>query len=270
MLRSTAKVLLAALAALALPVAAYASAVIVNKRGDVQSAIAPATRAPVADNQRIPSGATVSTASGGSATLRFDDGLRIALGENTTLTIVDYGYVESTPAGKNRAAFELQRGAVRVVTGYMVERHPGTFSLAAPQASITVREPTDFTVVLYNPMYLSVGSGSVVTANQAGRLALPQGSSISIAGANAVPVSVQAASLPSAASSALGNLQVAMVQAPGGAAAGAAAAGPWVAPTALAVSAAAIAAVAARSASAASATSHTPASHSCPSTPPAC
>ena len=189
MLRRLSGVLAASVLGLACPVAALATAVVFDKDGDVQSAVAPATPTPVAERQRIGVGARVST-SAGKAVLRFDDGLQVALAADTTLRIVDYRYSEKDPwSPDNRVVLELERGAVRVVTGWMAHVNAASFTLRAPQATLTVREGADFTVALVNPMYVAVNVGSVVTANAAGKLALAEGSRIVVASANADTVS---------------------------------------------------------------------------------
>ena len=222
MFRMSSGVLACVMLALAMPSSALAVALVLNKQGDVQSAVAGGHPAPVAERQRLKEGSTVSTASGGRAILRFNDGLQIALEEGTTVRIVEYRYRDAMgAASEDRIAVELQRGAVRVVTGMMAERSPGAFSLRAPQADLTLRGPTDFIVALVNPMYLSVLQGTVVTANAAGRLALAEGARVSIAGANAVPVTISAAALPTPAATAMQNLQLANVTTPGAAASGA-------------------------------------------------
>ena len=224
MFRMSSGLLACVMLALAMPTSALAVALVLNKQGDVQSAVAGGHPAPVAERQRIKEGSTVSTASGGKAILRFDDGLQIALEEGTTVRIVEYRYRDAMAAAdEDRIVVELQRGAVRVVTGMMAERSPAAFSLRAPQADLTLRGPTDFIVALVNPMYLNVLQGTVVTSNAAGKLALAEGARVSIAGANAVPVTISAGALPTpaATATAMQNLQLANVTTPGAAASGA-------------------------------------------------
>ena len=211
-----------ALAGLAFGSQALGAAQIFNKEGDVQSFREGTTSAPVGNRMRIEAGRTVSTGPGGKVILRFDDGMQVALNENTTVKIVEYKFRDASLAAKeDLATLELSRGAVRVVTGLMVERSPKAFMLRGPQAELQVRDAADFSVALVNPMYLAVHQGIVVMSNQAGRLALAQGSTVQIANANAVPLTMQASAMPQVATQAFQNLQVAGLTTPGAAASGA-------------------------------------------------
>lgn len=248
-------------AALAFPISAFADAVVIYKQGDAQSAIEPATRAPVGNTQRIRNGETVSTGPGGRLTLKFDDGMVVALDESSTLKIADYRYQESmATATADQASFELKQGGIRVVTGDMAERSPNSVAVQGSHAKVNSRGPADFTVVLVNPMYLTVQSGTVVASNASGALALPAGSSVQIAGANAVPLNMTASAMPQAASSSIQSLQVA-AGTPGGASIGAAgaagtAAGAGVAVPAVTFGAAAAAAAIAGDGDDSSSTTH--------------
>ena len=209
--------------AAALPLAAMAEGVILHKAGDVQSSTDPATRAPVAPGQRIRNGETVATGPGGATAIRFDDGLTVALNENTTLKVVEYRYRPAgSAASADRAAFELQEGAIRVVTGAMAERSRDALSVRGPHAELVSGGPTDFTVALVNPMYVTVNAGNVVAINGAGRTPLPQGSSVEILNGAATPLNVMPSNIPPAASGPMRSLQVA-TGTPGGPSGGAAA-----------------------------------------------
>jgi hypothetical protein len=201
---------------------AFAQAQVFGKEGDVQRASEGATPVPVGESERIAVGATVTTGPGGKVILRFPDGLQIAMNERSALRIAEYKYRDAAlAAAEDKVVLELQRGAVRVVTGTMVERSSNAFTLHGPQANILLREPADFSVALVNPMYLSVHQGIVVVSNQAGRLGLAEGSTVSIANGNAVPATLQPSALPQAAGQAFQNLQLAGVTTPGAAASGA-------------------------------------------------
>lgn len=201
---------------------ALAAAQVFSKEGDVQRFVAGASPTPVGNKERIAAGNTVTTGPGGKVILRFDDGLQIAMNENSAIRIVEYKYRDAAlAAGEDKAVFELVRGAARVVTGAMMERSADAFTMRGPQADIILREPADFSVALVNPMYLSVHQGIVVVSNQAGRLGLAQGATVSIANASAVPATLQPSALPQVTSQAFQNLQVAGVTTPGAAASGA-------------------------------------------------
>jgi hypothetical protein len=149
--------------------------------------------------------------------LRFDDGMQIVLNENSSLRVVDY---RGGPNG--RAVFDLMSGAARVVTGAVARDNPKQFFFRTPHTQLGVEQPSDFTVVLVNPAYVSVAKGSVVSSNGGGTVSLKAGSTSHIASSAAAPANISAASMPQVASSAMTNLNVASLTAPaGGPAAGA-------------------------------------------------
>lgn len=202
--------------ALALPAAAHASAVVESLSGEVQMG-----GAPIFAGQRIASQAAITTGAGSQAFLRFDDGMLVVVNENSMLRVVDFR------TGTNgRAVFDLMSGAARVVTGRVAADNPKQFFFRTPQTQLTVEEPSDFTVVLVNPAYVSVAKGSLVSSNGAGTVALKAGSTSVIASSAAAPANIAAASMPQTASAAMNNLSVASVAPPaGGPAAGAPAGG---------------------------------------------
>jgi hypothetical protein len=207
------RILLVGFFALALPGAAMASAVVEALKGEVQVA-----NAPVTQGQRIDAPVSMSTGPGGQATLKFTDGMQIVLGEQSLLRIVDFRHSD---AGTNRAVFELLRGSARVVTGKIAADSPKQFFFRTPQTQLMVERPSDFTVALVNPAYITVNSGSVLASNGWGTATLGAGSSSVVAGSAAGPVAMSASAMPPTASSAMGNLATASVTAPvGGTSAG--------------------------------------------------
>jgi hypothetical protein len=186
--------------AFVLPVAALADAVVTSATGDVQS-----RGLPVTSNQRITSGATVTTGAGAQAVLRFDDGQSVVLNQNTEFRIVDFRYSEAAPS-QDRSVFDLLRGAARFVTGAIGRRNPNAFQARAPQATIGVRG-TDFMIAIVNPLYLSVLEGAVAASNSAGTAVFSAGSLASVGSATTLAATTTAAALPAAASSAFASLQ---------------------------------------------------------------
>ena len=212
------RILVAAVLALALPLASYAAAVVESLQGGGQMGDAPLTR-----GQKIVAPTTVSTGPGAQAFLRFEDGMQIVLGENSLLRVVDFRFTQSGVT--NRAVFDLMRGSARVVTGKVALNNPKQFFFRLPQTQLTVDRPADFTVALINPAYVTVNVGSVISSNTYGVSTLSAGSTSVVATNSAAVASIPASSLPAGASSAMGNLAVASVSAPaGGAATGLAAA----------------------------------------------
>lgn len=194
---------------------ALGAAIVQELQGDVRAGATPADSQPVAANQRVLSGAVVTTGPGARVVLRFDDGQVAALHENAQLRIVDFRFQPQEPKA-DRAIFVLLQGALRMVTGALGQRNPEAFSLQAPQAFIGVRG-TDFMVAAAAPgTYLSVLKGTVTATNAAGTAAFAGGTFASIAAPNTPAVSIPAGDLPAAVSSAFGNLGILPITAAAG------------------------------------------------------
>jgi len=199
MLRLLPKFLATGLLALAVPLAAFANATVQSVQGDARVGGNQITQ-----NQRINSGATVTTGSGAQAVLRFDDGQQVVLNQNTEFRIVDYRYNAGSPR-EDRSIFDLVKGALRVVTGAIGQRNASAFQLRAPQATIGIRG-TDFMVALINPAYVSVLAGSVGVTNAAGTAVIGAGSFASVATAGTLAATIPATAVPAAATSAFGTM----------------------------------------------------------------
>ena len=208
------RILAAGVLALAVPLSAFATAVVQSVQGDVQAA-----GAPVFAGQKVLAPSTFTTGAGAQAVLKFEDGMQIVLNENSLLRMVDYRY--SNSGATDRAVFELLRGAARVATGAIAETNPKQFAFRTPQTELRVEKGADFSVVLVNPAYLTVHSGSVISANGWGVTTLNPGSISVVANSAAAPAAVSAAQLPPAASAAMGNLSTVASATPGGVAVGA-------------------------------------------------
>jgi hypothetical protein len=208
---------IAALLAAALLMAGnvFAAANVQSLRGDVR-----AGKAQLSVNDRVTSGATITTGVGAQAVLRFDDGQQVVIGENTLFRITDYRYRADAEPTADRAIFDLLRGALRMISGAIVAKNRDNFQLRIPQATIGIRG-TDFMVVLVNPAFTSVLNGAVSVANSGGTAVFGAGAFGSVASANALAVSIPASALPAAASSAFSSLGAAAGVAAGGMAAGA-------------------------------------------------
>lgn len=203
----------AAVLALALPLAAFASATVHSLQGDVQ-----ANGAPIFQGQVLLAEANIVTGAGAQVILHFGDGMQVAVNENSRLRMVDYRY---TRGPNDRAVFDLLQGAARVATGEIARTNPKQFFFRTPQAQFGVQSAADFTVVLVNPAFLTVSSGTVLASNGAGTVAFGAGATATVATSGALAAPVAASAFPPVASSAFGNLQVAAVAAPGSAAGGA-------------------------------------------------
>jgi hypothetical protein len=195
-----------AAAALVASAHALADATLVNMRGDVRIGTNPAL-----PQQKVVSGATVTTGVGAQATLKFDDQQQVVLNENTTFRIADFRYRAAEPRA-DRAVFDLLRGALRFITGVVGARNPNLVQLRVPQATIGIRG-TDFMVALVNPAFVNVVSGAISATNGGGAVVFGAGSIGQVASASALAVPIPASALPAAASGAFSNLAAAQVAA---------------------------------------------------------
>ena len=170
----------AGLLALTLPAAALASAIVESLKGSAQVG-----GAPVRQGERIFTGASLATAPGAQARLRFDDGMEIVLGESSRLRLVDFRHTGGGP--NDRVVLDLLAGSARVVTGGIARSNPTQFFLRTPQASFGVLGPTDFSVVVTEGSYVSVSRGTVIAANRAATVSLTPGPATAIASAGSTP-----------------------------------------------------------------------------------
>src|SRR5688572_59917 len=146
---------LLAAALMAVPFSVSAYVVVESFQGEVLSG--EQASAQVTLNQRISQGNTpVVTGRGANVMLRFDDGLRVLLHENSELRLQDYRYTP-TDMRYDRTVLDLRRGSARFVMGKIALNNPQTgFQLQTPQAYIQAKGGTDFAAAIVNPLYLSV------------------------------------------------------------------------------------------------------------------
>ncbi len=189
MLRLLPRSFVLGLLALALPMAAFASAVVQSTSGNVR-----ANGAPVTQGQRLTPGTAVSTGANSQVVMRFDDGQQVVLNQNTEFRLVDFRFNSPNPKD-DRSVLDLVKGALRVVTGAVARRNVASFQLRTPQATIGVRG-TDFMVAIVNPAYVSVLSGSVGVTSSAGTAVFGAGSFGMVASSTALAVTVPAAAVP--------------------------------------------------------------------------
>ena len=197
--------------------AAFATGTVTSVKGSARVG-----NQPVTENQQIPPGSLVTTGPGAQVVLRFADGQRVVLNENTELKIVDYSYTEANPQG-DRMVFDLLKGGARFVTGLLGRRSQGAFQMRAPQATIGIRG-TDFMAVIVNPLYVNVAQGAIAASNSAGTAAFGAGSIGTVASASSLGTAISTSALPAAASSAFTSMSSAALGAAagtGGTAAGA-------------------------------------------------
>jgi hypothetical protein len=201
-------------AALSMAGSVFAAANVQSVRGDVRAG---ATQ--LAVNDRVTSGATITTGAGAQVVLRFDDGQQVVLNENTVFKITEFRYRAAEPGG-DKATFDLLRGALRMITGLVGARNRDNVQLRLPQATIGIRG-TDFMVAIVNPAFTSVLNGAIAVSNAGGTTVFGAGAIGSVASPAALAVSIPASALPPAASAAFSSMGAAAGVTAGGMAAGA-------------------------------------------------
>lgn len=179
--------------------AALAGAIVADLEGDVRVA-----GRGIVPGQRVEPGSLVTTAGGARVVLHFDDGMWAALHENSQFRIEGFRYREQEPAA-DRAAFELLRGALRIITGTLGRRNPEAFELLTPNLNIGVRG-TDFLVAIENPTYVSVLEGAVVATNAGGSATFGAGDYGAAADGTTLAAAVAANALPATVASTFGRL----------------------------------------------------------------
>ena len=97
--------------------------------------------APVFQDQRVFQGSAVVTGPSSRVVLRFDDGGQVILDQNTEFRIADFRY----SAGSDRTIFDLVKGALRVVSGTIGRRSPGSFQPLAESCCRINHPPTSAT-----------------------------------------------------------------------------------------------------------------------------
>lgn len=189
-------------AGLLVAAAAFAEGAITSVKGSARVGNQPAT-----ENQQVAPGSVITTGPDAQVVVRFDDGQRVVLGQNTEFKVVDYRFNAANPS-TDRMVFDLLRGGARFVTGVLGRRSQSAFQMRTPQATIGIRG-TDFMAVIVNPLYLSVTQGAIAANTSAGTAAFGAGSIATVASSSALATAIPASALPAAASSAFSTLSTA-------------------------------------------------------------
>lgn len=92
----------------------------------------------IVQGQEAVIGSTITTAADGQATIRFEDGQRLAVGPNTALILERYTYLPARPA-ESASWLNLVRGGLRYVSGALAKANPSAFRLSTPTATIGIR-----------------------------------------------------------------------------------------------------------------------------------
>ena len=109
-----ARILVAGLVALALPLSAFAAAVVESVKGTAR-----AGQRILTQGARFTAPTSIVTTPGSQITLKFDDGMQIVLDQNSLMRILQFQQAEK--GGQDRAVLELLTGAARVVTGKIAD-----------------------------------------------------------------------------------------------------------------------------------------------------
>ncbi len=201
----------------------FANGVFESVRGDVTAAVGTAAPVSVGVNQQVVPGTNVTTGPGAQTVIRFDDGHTVVLSENTEFRVTQYSFDRNSPQGDN-IALQLLKGAMRSVSGLIVERSRNSFALLVPQATIGIRG-TDFMIALVNPAYLSVLQGTISASNAAGSASFSAGATATVASSTSLAVAIPASALPPSVASTFSNLSSVAISAGAGAATDAASGG---------------------------------------------
>jgi hypothetical protein len=111
-------------------------------QGDV-SVLRPSQRESASPGMALHTGDTVVTGAHSTASMTFQDGTVIALGESAHLDITQYAYNSTLQQGS--MSLGLLQGALRMITGIMGKTNPELMHITTPTAVIGVRG-TDFIV----------------------------------------------------------------------------------------------------------------------------
>jgi hypothetical protein len=202
-----------ALVALFVPIAALAAATVTSVRGDVRArATDRQAGAPIAVQQRLTPGVTITTGRNAQTLLRFDDGQTILLEQNSVFQILDFRYRDE-PKSEDRAIMALLRGSARFVTGDMARRDPKAFELGTPHTILNPRG-TDFMVAVTDSTYVRVLQGAVAANTSYGTVVFGPGQVGFVVARSTMPVIASPATVPATVSTAFAGMQT--ISLPGG------------------------------------------------------
>jgi hypothetical protein len=122
----------------------------------------------------VESGATLTTAVGAYALVRFIDNSELTLKPATTVVVDQFSFDGDKPEA-DRAAFTLVKGGLRSVTGLLGKRSKDRFAVKTPSATIGIRGTTFFLeyLTLAQPglepgLHVHVSAGGISIVNSAG------------------------------------------------------------------------------------------------------
>lgn len=169
-------------------------ATVVRADGDTWLVRAGKVATPIKDTQVLRAGDRLSTGPRGRVDIRYEDGMVMAMGRDSSLTIERY-----RQAGRqSEGVFSLARGSLRTITGLIGKLNPPGFQLRTPTAVMGVRG-TDFSVWQRDcrrqacdpddapPTELQVHSGRVVMSTRGGQIEVPPGKRAVVGRLDALP-----------------------------------------------------------------------------------
>lgn len=148
--------------------AAWSAATTHAVAGDVLLTPAKGAEGKLAVGQRVETGATIKTAHGANAVLRFDDGQIVSVGSDSLFVITEYKFDPHKPK-EGSFVGSLFKGAVRAVTGVIGETNKDNVKVKTPAATIGIRG-TDFGLFLDSRLYLHVYDGAISATNAGGQM----------------------------------------------------------------------------------------------------
>jgi len=167
---------LLALIALAFTELVLASAIATSVTGSVQAQAGTAPSRAVRQGDQVNQGDTVSTGSGSSVVLKFDDGQVAALTANSRMTVTAYQY--DAKAGKGNILLSLIDGGMRAITGLIGRNSPNQVAYRAATATIGIRG-TDVTIVTAaGNVVVSVTDGAISFSFAGQTIVIPAGQAI--------------------------------------------------------------------------------------------
>ncbi|RLA78280.1 MAG: hypothetical protein DRG78_15525 [Epsilonproteobacteria bacterium] len=107
----------------------------------------------------------ISTKKGAKAQIVFSDKTIFTVGQNTTLDIADYLYDEEQPS-KNKAQFNVLKGAFSSITGRIGKLNKSKFKLKTKSASIGIRG----TIVKANQKVVMCTQGAITVTTPNGKV----------------------------------------------------------------------------------------------------
>jgi hypothetical protein len=114
------------------------SAAVVVKLTGKASIVRGGESIPLAPNAELRAGDSVRTEAGAKLEMRFADGAIMELGPSTQVEIGDFAF-DPQGVGKPSMIINMLEGAVRSISGKLVEQNPEAFKLTSPMGTVGIR-----------------------------------------------------------------------------------------------------------------------------------